>query len=96
MAYNPVTRTSLLVTKWTEASLVVMELGDDGYPRDLNNVVLLTNWDGSIQDYWPSIAANSPKNSPASIWRNSTSRPADWIMTRTEPLMTKNTSLLAS
>jgi len=45
---------------------------------------------------WPSIAANSPKNSPALIWRSNTSRPADWIITRTEPLTTKNTSLLAS
>jgi hypothetical protein len=58
IAYNPTTQTSLLVTKWTGASLVVMELGDDGYPIDMNNIVLVTQWDGSTIDYFPSIAVN--------------------------------------
>lgn len=58
IAYNATTETALLVTKWTNSSLVVMELGDDGYPVDLNNLVLITNWDGLVPDYLPSIAAN--------------------------------------
>ncbi len=58
IAYNAGTRTSLLMTKWTDAALIVLELGDDGYPRDMNNLVLVTNWDGATPDYWPSIAAN--------------------------------------
>ncbi len=58
IAYNATTETSLLVTKWTNAALVVMELGDDGYPVDQNNVVLITNWDGLVGDYLPSIATN--------------------------------------
>lgn len=59
IAYNPATETSLLVTKWTNASLIVLELGDDGYPIDMNNTVLVTNWDGLVPDYLPSIAANA-------------------------------------
>jgi hypothetical protein len=44
-----------------------------------------------------SIAAISPKNSPALISRSRTSRPeTDWIFTRSVPLTTKNTSLLGS
>jgi hypothetical protein len=58
IAYNPSTQTTLLVTKWTANSLVVMELGDDGYPLDLSNLVLITNHDGTVPDYWPSVAAN--------------------------------------
>jgi hypothetical protein len=59
IAYNAGTRTSLLVTKRADAALVVMELGDDGYPVDPSNVVVITPWDGSINDFYPSIAANA-------------------------------------
>jgi hypothetical protein len=59
IAYNPASATSLLVTKWTAASLVVMELGDDGYPRDVNNTVLITNWDNLVPNYTPSMASNA-------------------------------------
>ena len=42
-----------------------------------------------------SIAANSPKKSPAPISRSRTSRPdTDWSLTRAVPLTTKMTSLV--
>lgn len=59
IAYNTATSTTLLVTKWTNTALVAMELGDDGYPKNSNNIVLVTNWDGSTPDYWPSIGVNN-------------------------------------
>jgi hypothetical protein len=57
-AYNPVTRSTLLLTKLTGATLWAIELGDDGYPRDPNNWLIQTMWDGQVLDYLPSIAAN--------------------------------------
>jgi hypothetical protein len=57
-SYNPVTQTTLLVTKSTGAALLAMELGDDGYPKNPNNVLLETPWDGQVLDYHPSVAAN--------------------------------------
>ena len=58
IAFNEGTRTSLLVTKNSAAELVVLELGDDGYPLNPSNTVLITPWDGSINDFYPSIASN--------------------------------------
>jgi hypothetical protein len=43
---------------------------------------------------WPSMAANSPKNAPASMSRRMVSGPE--IMTRATPLIRKNTSVLSS
>lgn len=58
IAFNPVTRRSLLVTKRApDTALVAMELGDNGYP--VGNTVVVTPWDGSVPDYWPSIAVNA-------------------------------------
>jgi hypothetical protein len=59
IAYNPATQSSLLVTKRTGQQLVVMELGDDGYPVNPTNTVVVTNWDGTTPDYWPSLAVNA-------------------------------------
>ncbi len=58
IVYNPGTHTTLLVTKGTDAALFAMELGDDGYPINPNNTLLITNWDGLVLDYEPSIGAN--------------------------------------
>ncbi len=58
IAYNSGTRTSLLVTKRSDAALIVMELGDDGCPLNPSNTVVVTPWDGAINDFYPSIAAN--------------------------------------
>ena len=60
IAFNEGTRTSLLVTKRSDAALVVIELGDDGYPIDPSNQIVITPWDGSINAFYPSIAANNP------------------------------------
>ena len=57
-AYNPLTRTTLLITKGQVAELLAIELGDDGYPLNPNNWLLLTPWDGLVLDYLPSVAAN--------------------------------------
>jgi hypothetical protein len=57
--YNAVTRTTLLLTKRSGQALYAMELGDDGYPKNTNNFLLQTNWDGTVLDYLPSIGANS-------------------------------------
>jgi hypothetical protein len=59
IAFNEVTQTSLLITKRApDTALVVMELGDDGYPINAANTVVVTNWDGQVPDYWPSVAVN--------------------------------------
>ncbi len=60
IAFNEGTRTSLLVTKRSDATLVVIELGDDGYPLNPSNEIVITPWDGSINAFYPSIAANNP------------------------------------
>jgi hypothetical protein len=60
MAFNSETRTALLVTKQVGDAIVALELGDDGYPVNVNNRVVITNWDGQVSDYLPSIAANNP------------------------------------
>jgi hypothetical protein len=59
LIYNAGTQTALLVTKGSSAELLAIELGDDGYPRDPNNILTLTPWDGAVLDYLPSIAANA-------------------------------------
>jgi len=59
IAFNEGTRTSLLVTKRSDAALVVMELGDDGYPINPGNQIVITPWDGSINAFYPSIASNN-------------------------------------
>ena len=58
IAFNEGTHTSLLVTKRSDAALVVMELGDDGYPINGSQVVI-TAWDGAINAFYPSIASNN-------------------------------------
>jgi hypothetical protein len=56
LAYNPVSRSSLLVTKWGQgADLYALELGDDGYPRNLANAVEITRWDGRVLEYRPAV-----------------------------------------
>jgi hypothetical protein len=67
-AYNPVTRSTLLLTKLTLATLWAIELGDDGYPRDPNNWLVQTLWDGQVLDYLPSIAANSVDGQWLATW----------------------------
>jgi hypothetical protein len=57
-AYNSKTQTTLLLTKDNSAALWALELGDDGYPIRPANLVLVTEWDGGINDYLPSVAAN--------------------------------------
>jgi len=60
LSYNPVSKTSLLITKWgSEASLYALELGSDGYPRDLSNPVLITGWDGKVLEYRPAVTART-------------------------------------
>ena len=60
IAFNPATLTSLLVSKRApDTALVAMELGDDGYRLNPGNTVVVTPWDGSVPDYWPSIALNT-------------------------------------
>jgi hypothetical protein len=60
IAFNPGTLTSLLVTKRApDTALVAIELGDDGYPVNLTNTVVITPWDGQVPDYWPNIAVNA-------------------------------------
>ena len=59
-AYNPLTRTTLLLTKGGfAAELLAMELGDDGYPLHPGNFLTVTGWDGSVLDYLPSIGVDS-------------------------------------
>ena len=59
LAYNNVTGTSLLITKWgAGADLYSLELGADGYPRNLGNAVLITPWDGRVLEYRPAVTAN--------------------------------------
>jgi hypothetical protein len=58
-AYNPVTRTTLLLNKGPLAQLLALELGDNGYPLNPGNWIELTPWDGVVLDYLPSVAANS-------------------------------------
>jgi hypothetical protein len=38
---------------------VVIELGDDGYPVNPGNQVVITPWDGSINAFYPSVASNN-------------------------------------
>ena len=60
LAYNVATQTSLLVTKeGGAAQLFAIELGDNGYPLDLSNQLLIVNWDGVVLDYEPSIGVNA-------------------------------------
>jgi hypothetical protein len=63
IAFNQGTRTSLLVTKRVNAlgaiDLAVMELGDDGSALNPGNAIVVVPWDGSINDFYPSIAANN-------------------------------------
>jgi hypothetical protein len=68
MSFNPVTRTTLLLTKLTGATLWAIELGDDGYPRDTNNWLVQTMWDGAVLDYLPSIAANTVDGHWLTTW----------------------------
>ena len=59
ICYNAATHTTLLGTKsGGAAELFVMELGDDGYPLNPANTLLITGWDGVVLDYETSIAAN--------------------------------------
>jgi hypothetical protein len=67
-AYNASTRTTLLLTKLTGATLWAIELGDDGYPRDPNNWLVQTLWDGQVLDYHPSIAANAGDSNWLVTW----------------------------
>jgi hypothetical protein len=57
-SYNIATQTTLLVTKRFPADLYALELGDDGLPINLANLLLVTAWDGAWPEYIPSIAAN--------------------------------------
>jgi hypothetical protein len=60
IAFNQGTLTSLLVTKRApDTALVAMELGDDGYRVNPSNTIVVTPWDGSVPDFWPSIAVNT-------------------------------------
>ena len=70
-----------------------MRKTDDGMRATVTSVTAMIPAErGSL-----SIAASSPKKSPALISRSRTSRPeADWSLTRTAPLTMKNTSLLVS
>lgn len=59
IAYNAGTQTTLLASKnGPAASLFALELGDDGYPVNPANALLVTAWDGSVLDYETSLAAN--------------------------------------
>jgi hypothetical protein len=59
LAYNGSTKTSLFATKFGGAAeLWVLELGDDGYPRNPNNWVKITGWDGKVPDYYDQLAAD--------------------------------------
>ena len=59
ICYNAATHTTLLGTKsGPAAELYVMELGDDGYPLNPANTLLITGWDGVVLDYETNIAAN--------------------------------------
>jgi hypothetical protein len=58
IAFNTNTRTSLLVTKIAGEHLTVLELGDNGYPINITNRLVITNWDG-INDYLPTVSANN-------------------------------------
>ena len=60
IAFNAGTLTTLLVTKRApDTALVAMELGDNGYPVNPANTLVVVNWDNSVPDYWPSIAVNA-------------------------------------
>ena len=60
IAYNAGTETTLLASKnGPNASLFALELGDDGYPVNPGNALLVTAWDGSVLDYETSLAANA-------------------------------------
>jgi len=55
LAYSPISRTSLLVTKWgSGADLYSLQLGDDGYPN-LGTAVEITKWDGRVLEYRPAV-----------------------------------------
>jgi hypothetical protein len=64
LAYNKATQTSLIGSKYFEegyfsaADYAVAELGDDGTPVNLGNVLLITPWDLQFPQYFPIIAAN--------------------------------------
>jgi hypothetical protein len=61
IAFNTSTQTTLLVTKRAPADLYVLELGDDGMPVNVNNMLLVTRWDGAWPEYTPAVTPNHAK-----------------------------------
>lgn len=63
MAYSPASQTTLLLTKWASyyegADLWALELGDEGTPSRLDNVILIRQWDWSYPEYRTAIAAST-------------------------------------
>lgn len=60
LAYNPVSKTSLLISKFGgSADLMALELGDDGYPTSLNSALRVTPWDGKVLEYRPAVTVNT-------------------------------------
>jgi hypothetical protein len=60
-SFNSGTQTTLLVTKRFPADLYVLELSDAGLPVNMNNLLLVTTWDGAWPEYIPAAAVNAAK-----------------------------------
>lgn len=59
MSYNPGTGTTLLFAKYGPAcDAVALQLGNDGHVNNLDEILVLSHWDGKVLRYDPWIAAD--------------------------------------